>query len=164
MAQQTETRLATRPTTPLGLLGWDPFEEMRRFRQHFDQMFEQLFGPTPSVGALEPMPWRPALNLYRDEDNLICECALPGMKKEDIDVQITGDVLSISGQVRQEKEIREENLYRREISGGRFARAIQLPVEVNRDKVKAEYRDGILRLTMPLAEPARHKGTRIQVT
>jgi HSP20 family protein len=137
---------------------------MRRFREHFDQLFENLFGPsllpTPSTTTAT---WGPALNLYREGDELVCECALPGCRKEDINVQVTGDVLSISGEMRQEKEVKDENLYRRELQTGRFARAVQLPDEVKADKARAEYRDGILRIRLPLAEPSRHREVRVKV-
>jgi len=139
-----------------GLAGWDPFGEMRRFRSVFDRMFDTFLDASPSQA------WNPAMNVSREEGNLVVEVALPGVDKKDIEVRLEGENLTISGQTRKDEEVREKEMYRREIFTGSFSRTIRLPAGVQAEQIQAECKDGVLKVRIP-APQEKDSSTRIQV-
>lgn len=136
-----------RKESGLGMLRSDPFEEMRRFRGLFDSMMDGFFEPSAPLGS-----WSPAMNLYRDGDAMVAEMALPGVRKEDVEVRLEGSLLTISGRTHSEKEVRDEDMLRKEMYSGQFTRSVRLPQAVKADGVKAECKDGVLRVRLPLQE------------
>ena len=154
-----ETKLApasSEPTFP-----WPGMEQMMRA---FDQMWSPWFGfeRFPRTG-FPKLPELPAMNVSQKNGDVVVEAALPGMDKKDIKVNVTGRTLTIEGSHREEKKTEEKDRYLSEIKRGKVFRKIQLPAEVNPSKVKAEYKDGVLHLTMPMTEPERHNGINIAV-
>lgn len=105
--------------------------------------------------------WSPALDLYQSNDDVVAVVELPGMRKEDIDISLHDDMLTISGE-RKRESTNGENAQRTERYVGTFRRSIALPTHVNANKVTATYEDGILRVALPKAEEARPK--QIQVS
>jgi len=99
----------------------------------------------------------PKVNIREDENNYYVEVAAPGMKKEDFNVSLDNDVLTISSEVKDEKENRSGNYTRREFSYSSFSRSFTLPELAEADKIEAKYRDGILSITMPKKEEAKRK-------
>lgn len=165
--QEGESREVQRsePTRALS-----PFDEMERW---MDQMFEGFFprgwprrfrGGWPQMGELAPFEGRaPRVDVRDREDEVEVQAELPGVKKEDLDVSLSENTLTLKATSRQEKEegAKEGDYFRREIASGSFARTIPLPGEVDADNAKAKFADGILTLTLPKLEPAKRK--RIQV-
>jgi HSP20 family protein len=108
--------------------------------------------------------WNPALDLYEDKDNLYVKVELPGMKREDIDVSLHEGSLSISGERKGEEKHEDAEVYRAERFFGRFQRMVTVPTSVAVDKVKAQYKDGILTITMPKTEEAKPKHIDVNVS
>jgi HSP20 family protein len=132
----------------------NPFEELERMRRQLDSMF----------GGLERRPHRvlgagvfPLINLTEDRDNYYVRAELPGLKAEDINISVTGNNLSISGERKIASEGDSVRYHRREREAGSFSRVIALPGEVDADKVEAEHLDGILTVTIPKAEATKPK-------
>jgi HSP20 family protein len=111
----------------------------------------------------EECRWVPAVDISEDEDNLFVDVEVPGMKKEDIKVSLEHNVLSLKGEKKQEKEVKEENYHRWERCYGSFSRAFELPIPVEADKIKASYRDGVLHVKLPKAEEVKPKEIPIEV-
>ena len=157
-------RLMRRPRYDLG--NWSTFDHLNRLRDEIDRAFQSSFGSFgelgPSTGFLEG--WSPAVDLHEDKDKLSVKAELPGMKKEDIDVSLHGDTLSISGERKHEEERKEGEHYRSERYFGRFQRSIQLPHAVDGNKIEASYRDGILTVTLPKTEEAKRKQIQIKTS
>jgi HSP20 family protein len=107
--------------------------------------------------------WTPALDLYEEKDNLIVKTELPGMKKEDINISLHGDLLTISGERKFERKNKKEGACRSERFEGRFNRVFTLPATVNADKITASYANGILTIALPKAEEAKPKQIPINV-
>ena len=107
--------------------------------------------------------WNPALDLYEDKDNLYVKVELPGMKREDIDVSLHKGSLSISGDRKGEEKHEDAEVYRAERFFGRFQRTVTVPTSVAVDKVKAQYKDGILTITLPKTEEAKPKHIDVNV-
>ena len=107
--------------------------------------------------------WTPAIDLYEDKDNFYLKAELPGMKKEDIELSLHDGSISISGERKTENKYGEDELYRAERFFGRFQRTVTLPAPVASDKIKAQYRDGILTVTLPKTEEAKPKHIDVNV-
>jgi len=143
----------------------DPVREFEAVRNELDRAldsgFRQFRGP-----RLAFLPGRgprvyPLVNVYDDGENLYAEALVPGIEPEQLDVTILGNSLIISGEKVGLKDIAAERIHRNERAGGRFVRTVQLPVEIDRDRVDAQYHVGLLRLTLPRA--ASSKPRRIMI-
>lgn len=143
------------------LVKWEPFKELISLREAMDRLLEESFvrpfGVLPSV-RFETF----ALDMYETENDLVVKASLPGVKPEDININVTGDLLTIKAEVKEEKEVKEENYFRRERRFGTFCRSVTLPIDVDVDKAKAEYENGILTLTFPKAEAAKPKVIKVK--
>ena len=111
----------------------------------------------------EECRWVPAVDISEDADNLFVDVEVPGMKKEDIKVSLEHNVLSLKGEKKQDKEIKEENYHRWERCYGSFSRAFELPIPVEAGKIKASYRDGVLHVQLPKAEEVKPREIPIEV-
>jgi HSP20 family protein len=135
---------------------WSPFRQMSALSDELDRLFD--FVPNgESVG------WLPPLDLHEDRDQLVLKAELPGMKKEDIDISLQGDVLTLSGERKEEEAYSKAETHRSERFLGRFQRTLTLPYAVNSAKVQASYKDGILTVTLPKAEEAKAKQIEVKV-
>jgi HSP20 family protein len=147
-----------RPELP----GWSTFGRLTDLRDEIDRLFEMPLAEM-TRGSQLLSGWTPALDLYEDKDNLYVRFELPGMKKEDIDLSLHDDSLSISGERKTEEKFHDAEVYRAERFFGRFQRTVTLPVPVAADKIKAQYQDGILRVTLPKSEEAKPKQIDVKV-
>ena len=143
------------------LMRWDPFAEMRPLRRRWARLFDDFF---PSISL---MPWESSelafpVDLYESDDKLVAKATLPGVKPEDVDISISGDVLTIKGETKSQEEVKRENYHRQEIRYGAFARSIPLPTKVDFDKTEAVFEEGILTVTMPKAEEVKPKTIKVK--
>ena len=136
--------------------GLTPGTELNRLRREIDRLFEEPFGFL-SRGTSFFEGWTPAVDIYEDKDKYTIKAELPGMNKEDIEVSLDGDTLTISGERKQEEEKKEKEGYRSERFFGRFQRSVTLPAAVQADKLEATYKDGVLTVTAPKSEEAKPK-------
>jgi len=135
---------------------------LTNLREELDRLFE---APMAELARVNPLltSWGPAVDMHEDKDNVYVNVELPGMKKEEIDLQLHDRTLSISGERRNEAKHEDAELYRSERFFGRFQRTVNLPAPVNTTKVKAQYRDGILSVTLPKTEEAKPKQIDVSV-
>jgi HSP20 family protein len=105
----------------------------------------------------------PALDVYEDKDDIVIKAELPGLEKGDIEVNMTDHTLTIKGEKKKEEEVKEENYYRSERSYGSFTRTLQLPTDVQADKVKASFKNGVLEVRLPKTEEAKTKEIKVKV-
>jgi HSP20 family protein len=165
-AAQTEsgTGIAHRDQTSALRLTGSPFSFMRRFSDEMDRLFGDVsFGRGLASGFgklanLEDSMWSPQVEAFEREGKLIVRADLPGLTKDDIDVNITDDAITIRGERRQQREEKEEGYYRSERSYGSFYREIPLPNGVDSKEANATFRDGVLEITLPA--PAREPRSR----
>jgi len=101
--------------------------------------------------------WNPAVDLYEKNDHFVIKAELPGVDKKDIAIDLKDRVLTLSGERSHENEVKEENYYRRERSYGKFQRVFTLPADVDSDKIKAEFNDGLLQIEVPKPEEQKPK-------
>jgi HSP20 family protein len=144
------------------LTPWRPFRELTTFRDEMDRIWNRFFGDWPSTESFRG-EWAPSLDVSETEDTLVVKAEIPGMDAKDIDISLANDVLTIKGEKKQEKEEKDENYHRVERSYGAFSRTIRLPVDVQNDKIKANHRDGVLKITLPKSKKAKSKEIKIKV-
>jgi HSP20 family protein len=132
---------------PGALTRWDPYAELADLRSRFDRMF----GDWSPVRGRE---WMPAIDVERSDGNLIMRADIPGLKPEEVKVELEGDMLTISGEREESKEEKGKHFLRRERSYGSFSRSITLPAGVDASKISAETHDGVLEVKVPLPEEA----------
>ena len=141
-----------------GLIPWQPFRAMEEMERRFDEMFGRGF--LPSMWRRLPLEERgraPALDIFEKNDRFVVKAEIPGMKEDDIDVSVIGDTLTIKGECKAEKEVKEEDYYCCERSYGSFSRSIALPSSVDAKKIEASYEDGILEISLPKAPEVKPK-------
>jgi len=129
-------------------------------RNAMDRLFEESF-VRPSQ-ALCAGPANVPVDMYQQNSNLVVKASVPGVKPEDIDVSVMGETLTIKGEVKEEKEVKEENVVRRERCIGAFSRSLTLPTPVDTSKAKATFENGVLTLSLPVAEEAKPREIKVK--
>ena len=145
------------------LTPWPAFGRLSDLRDEIHRLIEAPFnelGRTPSVFC----GWTSAIDLIEEKENIVVRVELAGMRKEDIEVTLHEGTLNIAGERKSEKKVEEAGLYRSERFFGRFQRAVTLPAAVAGDQVKADYKDGILTVTLPKTEEAKPKQIDVSVS
>ncbi|MCS6826185.1 MAG: Hsp20/alpha crystallin family protein [Caldilinea sp.] len=140
---------------------WDPYRELTAMRQLIDRFFEDDFTRFPSLWERRSETIPLALDVAENEDAFIIKASLPGVPAENVEVTLTDNVLTIKGEMKEDKEIKEENYHLRERRFGTFMRSVTLPAPVDADKIEAVNENGVLTLTLPKAESVKPK--RIEV-
>lgn len=136
------------------LFGVNPFALMRQFTEEMDR----TFGQVPNGGGA----WLPAIEVKQEKDKLTVSAELPGIKKEDVKVNITDGMLTLEGERKQEKEEKREGYVRSERSYGKFLRSVALPEGAKTDQAAAQFKDGMLEVTIPVPE-AKETGRQIPI-
>ncbi|MDD3839118.1 MAG: Hsp20/alpha crystallin family protein [Clostridia bacterium] len=140
----------------MSLMPWNPFRDMDNIGREMNNLFDipsKLFGGISS----------PRVDVYQTENDVIIKAEIPGVSKEDLNLYIDENSVKFSGQTKRENEFKDENAYRMERYYGNFSRTIPLPVEVKSEQAKAEYKDGILSITVPKVEPSKAKARKIDI-
>ena len=143
-------------------VAWTPFDRLSSLRDELDTLFEMPFWSNFGRQSQLFSGWSPALDLYQNNDNVIARVELPGMRKEDIEISLQDGMLTINGE-RKSETSEGEKAERSERYIGKFRRSISLPTQVDANKVSANYRDGILTVTLPKAEEAKPKQIKVDV-
>lgn len=140
-----------------------PFEEMERV---FDDLIQRRFyAPSwmPRFKFPEFADVSTSVDMFEEGDDLVVKAEIPGMKKDEISIDFSGDVVTISGEKKSEERTERKDYYRVERSFGSFSRRLRLPVEVQIDKTHASFKDGVLEIRMPKSEAAKQKVRKITV-
>ena len=146
---------------------WEDID--RWFDRFAEDLWRRPFGALPSLFGREGWPAHglsarmPSLDLYEEKGDVVVKAELPGLDKEEIEVTVSGDVVTIKGEKKKEEEVKEKDYYRRERSYGSFARSVQLPCEVKGDEIKANFKDGVLEIRCPKSEEAKKKSVSIKI-
>lgn len=140
---------------------WDPIR-LSDVQSEVNRLFDSFFG-RPSTVAPGDRMWAPVVDLYETKDDVVVSFEIPGVREKDVNVSVTGDLLTVKGERRLGQEIEDESYHRLERVYGTFERTIQLPMRVQAEKVKATYRDGVLEVKLPKAEEVKPKEIKIDI-
>jgi HSP20 family protein len=140
-------------------------DEMEKWFEDTMSKTFPLFGPSwwPRRGPFEDEKIKPLVDIYEEGEDVVVKTELPGLTKDDISVTLKDDLITISGEKKREEKIDQEHYYRVEVSYGVFSRTFHLPVEVQGEKVKAKFKDGILEIRIPKTEEEKKKGIKIDI-
>ncbi|TAK13376.1 MAG: Hsp20/alpha crystallin family protein [Anaerolineae bacterium] len=141
------------------LTRWEPFSDLLSVRKQMDDIFESFFARPISNGDAWSMP---LVDLYQTDDDVMVKATLPGVEAKDLDIQITGDALTIRAEVQHEEEKKDKRYHLREQRYTAFARTLPLPVPVVADKAEAEMKNGVLTLRLPKAEEVKPKSITVK--
>ncbi len=142
---------------------WEPFRDMVTLREAMNRLFEESL-VRPWEGFQAPAPGVSlTVDIYEKENELVVRAAVPGVGPDDLDITVTGDVLTIKGELSAQDEVAEERYHRREFRYGSFCRSVRLPIEVDVNKVDATFKDGILTMAFPKPEAKRPKSITVRV-
>lgn len=155
----------TRAVTP-----WRPFMDLSRWERDMDRMMDDFFGrrfrpwwPDRWFRSDEMEIRGPVVDVFEEKDDIVIKAELPGITKDNIEVNLTDHMLTIKGEKKKEEEIKEENYYRAERAYGSFVRTLELPKDVHSDKIKASFKNGILEVRLPKTEEAKTKEIKVKV-
>ena len=142
----------------MNLVKWNPWREMPAVPGRLNRFFDDPFFRLGRLADDSEMGmWNPAVDLYEKDDHFMIKAELPGVDKNDIKIDLKDRRLTLSGERSYDNEVKEENYYRRERSYGKFQRAFTLPEDVDSEKIKAEYKDGVLQIEVPKPEEKKAK-------
>jgi HSP20 family protein len=141
---------------------WDPRRNLGDIQGEMNRLFDSFFGRPATVTAGERV-WAPLADMYETKEDVFVTFELPGIREKEVSVSITGDVLTVRGERKLERDLNDEGYHRLERVYGRFERSLPLPMPVQADKVKATYRDGVLEIRLPKVEEVKPKEIKIDV-
>lgn len=148
----------------MALMRWDPLKDILSLQERMNRLFDDMLVRTKKEEeTFFRGMWSPAVDIYETEDEIVLKAELPGVNKDDVSVEVTDNLLILKGERRAEKEIKEENYHRRERVYGAFQRSFTLPNIVDKEKVRARYKDGVLEITLPKASEAKPKQIKVEV-
>ena len=142
---------------PVTLTRWDPFAELGEMRSRFDRLFDDWLDGHERA-------WTPAIDVVREDDHVVLRADLPGIKPEEVKLEVEDDILTVSGEHRESTEEKDKNYVRRERRYGSFSRSMTLPQGVDAKKIKAKTHDGVVEVMIPLPKEAKKEPVRITPT
>lgn len=143
------------------LVRWNPARDMMSLRDAMDRLFEESFLHPGWFGASEGAAAALPVDMYETDDQIVVKASVPGIKPEELEVTITGDLLTIKGELKSEEKVEKQSYFRQERRFGSFCRQVGLPAGINSDKAKATFENGVLTLEMPKAEEAKSKTVKV---
>ena len=142
----------------MNLVRWTPWRDMTTLHGRINRLFDDSFFPIGGLDhGLDLAKWNPVVDIYDNDDTIVIKAELPGMDKKDIDIDVKDNVLTIKGERSYDNEVKEKNYHRRERSFGAFRRSFRLPADIDANKIKAGYKDGVLKIDIPKPEEQKPK-------
>ena len=143
------------------LTRWEPMREMMTLREAMDRLFDDAFTRPLTIngGIISP-----AIDMYQTDNEVVVKAHLPGLKAEDVDITVTGDMLTLRGEYKQESEKKNTRYHLREQRYGSFERTLRLPTDVKADRAQADFDNGVLTITMPISEEVKPKSIMIKAS
>ena len=153
----------------MSVIKWSPMKELEDMRRDMERLLEEVFEPSRRRRHWWPKSPEgsvvfPNVDMYDRKTEIVVKAELPGIERERIDLTITRDAITIKGEIRREEGIKDEDYYAREISYGNFTRTLALPSEVESEKAKATFRNGVLEIVLPKKEEAKPKEIKVEVS
>ncbi len=145
----------------MNIMRWTPFRDLDTVREKLNCMFEDAFTSGGEEKDMVASTWTPSVDIYENENELVLSAETPGIEDKDIEIKIENNTLSIQGERKIETETKEENYHRIERSYGSFYRSFTLPTNISQDNIKAEYDNGVLRISLPKKPELKSKKVKV---
>src|SRR5215831_8497026 len=145
----------------MAVVRWDPFRDLGMLQDRMNRLFDDAGRGWRNDEPAATTSWSPSVDISETEGEIIVKSELPGMDRKDISLHLENNVLTLRGERKFEKETKEENYQRIERSYGNFSRSFSIPATVDEEKIRADYKDGVLKIVMPKKEQAKPKQIKI---
>ncbi len=148
----------------MAIVRWNPFRELESFQRRMNRLFEDEFGRAPAKeNELYACDWTPSVDIFEDKENVVLTAEVPGLSKEEIDIQVSDNQLTIRGERKMEHEESKEGYRRVERCYGTFSRSFNLPDTIDQENIQAAYEEGVLKVTLPKMEKAKPRQIDVDV-
>jgi HSP20 family protein len=152
----------------MAIVKWEPFRDLMGLQDRMNRLFEDSLRGWGRGGAADEDwalggTWAPLVDIYEQDGNLVLKAEVPGVDPKDVDIRLENNVLTLRGDRKIDSEVKRESYHRVERAYGSFTRSFTLPSVVNQERIQAEYRDGVLKVTLPKREEAKPKQINITV-
>jgi HSP20 family protein len=147
----------------MAMVRFDPFRDMAVLQDRMNRLFNESYGQRREDDLMSRGTWTPAVDIYEVDGALVLKAELPDMRREDIDVSVENNTLTIRGERRLDHEIKQESFHRVERAYGQFSRSFSLPNTVDTTKIGAEYKNGVLCVKLPVREEAKPRSINVEV-
>jgi HSP20 family protein len=151
----------------MAIVRWEPFRDLVTIQDRMNRIFDDAFRGAARPGEEDWAlggSWAPAVDIFEHEGQLVMKAELPGIDPKDVDVRVENNVLTLRGERKLDKEVKRESYHRVERAYGTFSRSFTLPSVVDTQSIKAEFKDGVLAVTLPKREEAKPKQIQVQIT
>ena len=145
----------------MAVVRWDPFRDLNMLQDRMNRMFDDAGRTWRTDEPAATTTWSPAVDIFETEGDIVVKAELPGMERKDITLNLENNVLTVKGERRFTKETKDDNYHRIERSYGTFSRSFSIPATVDEEKIRADYKDGVLKIVLPKKEQAKPKQIRI---
>jgi len=147
----------------MALVRWKPFGDLFSIHDRINKLFEDEFYKSSEKGLDSLASWYPVADIYETKDNYVFKMELPGLSKEDVDIELSDNLLTIKGEKKEEKEVKKEDFHRIERFSGKFKRTFTIPKDIDSKKISASMKDGIMEVRIPKAEQKKTKAIPINI-
>jgi HSP20 family protein len=151
----------------MAIVRWEPFRDLMGLQERMNRLFDESYRGTRPAGNADEWAlggsWAPAVDIYEQDGNIVMKAELPGVDPKAVDIRLENNTLTLRGERKLDKEVKEDSYHRVERAYGAFSRSFTLPTVVDQGNIKAEYRDGVLKLTLPKREEAKPRQIQINV-
>ncbi len=148
----------------MAIVRWDPFRELAEIQDRVGRVLNDFYGRRGEEDVMRRGSWMPPVDIMQKGHDIVLKAELPDMKREDIDIRVENNTLTISGDKKFDQEVKEEDYHRIERTYGRFSRSFSLPATIDTEKVAAEYKNGVLTIRLPMREEAKPKQIEVKVS
>jgi len=148
----------------MAITRWDPFRDLSIMQERMNRMFEDAGRGWRGDEPSSTTTWSPAVDIYETENEIHVKAELPEVNQKEIEIQVENNTLTLRGERKFDRELKQENFHRIERPYGTFVRSFTLPTTIDQEKIKADYKDGILRVVMPKREETKPKQIRVAVS
>jgi HSP20 family protein len=151
----------------MAIVRWEPFRDLLSLQERMNRLFDESYRGRPASGGEDEWAlggsWAPAVDIYEQDGNIVLKAEVPGLEPKDVDIRVENNTLTLRGERKLDHEVKRENYHRVERAYGSFTRSFTLPNVVDTDSIKADYKDGVLRVVLPKREEAKPKQISINV-
>jgi len=152
----------------MAIVRWEPFRDLVGLQERMNRLFDESYRTRGGTGQEDEWAlggsWAPAVDIYEHDGNIVLKAELPGVDPKDVDVRVENNTLTLRGERKFDAEVKRDSYHRVERSYGAFARSFTLPSVLDTEKIKADYRDGVLKVVFPKREEAKPKQIQVNVS
>ncbi|MBZ5551881.1 MAG: Hsp20/alpha crystallin family protein [Acidobacteriia bacterium] len=149
----------------MAIVRCEPFRDLITLQDRMNRLLDERFGRLRTGNeSMDSGAWSPAVDIYETDHDIVVKAELPEMKEKDLDIRLVNNTLTLKGERKFEKETQEENYHRVERAYGAFSRSFTLPTSVDQDKISAEYKDGVLKITLPKKVETKSKQIKVNIS